>query len=96
LPANRAERGGELFRGAEYLLGIIQRDPPCLGQHQIAPTPFEQVVAKIGLQRLDLGRDRALRDIERACRRGQRAFARGRSEQSQVVQVEGRHGASSA
>jgi hypothetical protein len=41
---------------------------------------------EIGLQRLDLGRDRALRDVERARGCRQRAFARGGAEQAQVVE----------
>jgi hypothetical protein len=45
-------------------------------------------VPEVDLQRLDLGRDRALRDVERACGGGQRALARDGAEQAQVVEIE--------
>jgi len=53
-------------------------------------------VAEIGLQRLDLSRDRALRDVERLGGGGQRAFARDSAEQAQVVEVESGDGLGSS
>ena len=52
---------------------------------------LKQIMAERGFKRFDLSRDRALRDVERARRRGQRSAARYRTEKAEVMQIQCRH-----
>ena len=58
--ARGLESGGQILGRAEDFLGVVKRDPPGLGQHEVSPASLEKVVPQGPFQGLDLGRDRRL------------------------------------
>ena len=67
---------------------MVKRDSPRFGQGKTTPAPFEEVVAQRRLQRLDLGGQCRLRQIQSTRGAGQCAIRGDRAEQAQVMQVD--------
>ena len=85
--ARLLHHGREVIRRAENRVGMVERDAPGLGQDEATPAALEQVMAQGGLERLDLGRQGRLRQVEPPGSAGERALCRNRPEQLEVMQV---------
>ena len=66
---------------------MVERDAPRLGQDKAPPAPLEQVMAQRRLERLDLGGQRRLRQVEPPRSARERAFGRDGPKQAKVMQV---------
>ncbi len=82
---------GEVLRGAEDGLGMVEGDAARLGEDEPAAAALEQVVAERRLERLQLGRQGGLREVQPPCGAGQGALRRNGVEEAEVVKVQRRH-----
>jgi len=70
---------------------MVERDAPGLGQDQPTPAALEQGVTEAVLQRLDLGRQGRLRQVQTPRGAGQRAVGGHGAKEAQVMQVQPIH-----
>ena len=85
-------KGGEQFLTAgEDRIGVIERNPSCLGQHQRPPPPLEQFMAKTIFEQFDLGRHGGLRNIQRFGSAREITFKRDGLKIAQVMIVQFAH-----
>ena len=54
----------ELLAEREDLVGVAERDPPAVGQHEVATLAREQLLAEDLLEPMDLAADRRMRQAQ--------------------------------
>ena len=86
--AARTARVEQLVAEVEHRVRVVERDPSDLGQDALPPASFEELVADLPLELLDLHGDRRLRDVERLCRARQVALVSDGPEVAEVVEVQ--------
>ena len=85
------ERAQQLRAGLKHRIGVVERDPPGLGEFEAAPDPFEQEVAHLVFKLLDLNRECGLREIHPLGRLCQATVVGDGPEIAEVVEIEIAH-----
>ena len=88
--AGFAQCGGQVIRRAEDRLRMVERDAARLGEDEAPAPALEQAMAERGLQRLDLGGEGRLRQVQPPGGTRERSVIRHRPEEFQVMQVHSR------
>ena len=85
------ERVDELAPEREDLVGVAERDPAGLGEHEVAPPAGEQLLAQDLFEPVDLAADRRMRQAQLLARPDDAALLGDHPEVEEVVVVEPLH-----